>query len=75
MQTLIDKGDSFDKILLISGDGDFKILVDYLIKKERFLKILFPSKKFASSMYKNLDARYYDILLNLKGKISYKNKS
>jgi hypothetical protein len=29
----------------------FKILVDYLIEKNRFLKILFPNKNFASSLY------------------------
>ena len=48
MKNLLDNK-SFNKIVLVSGDGDYKKLVDYLIQKNRFLKILFPIKKFASS--------------------------
>ena len=44
--------ESFDKIVLVSGDGDYKMLVDFLIKEGRFKKILFPNKNFASSLYK-----------------------
>ncbi len=72
MQHLLEKSECFEKIVLISGDGDFKILVDYLIKKWRFEKILFPSKKFASSLYKKLGSIYYDYLINVKNKIEYK---
>lgn len=39
--------DDFDKIVLVSGDGDYKILVDFLIEENKFKKILFPNKKFA----------------------------
>ena len=52
MKNLVDN--NFDKIILVSGDGDYKKLVEYLIKKNKFKKILFPNKKFASSLYKNL---------------------
>ena len=44
----------FNKIILISGDGDYKMLVDFLIKENKFKKILFPNKHFASSLYKKL---------------------
>jgi hypothetical protein len=54
MKSLIDEKDDFEKIILVSGDGDYKNVVDYLIKKERFLKILFPNRKFSSSLYKKL---------------------
>ena len=49
MKSLIDEAEKFEKIVLVSGDGDFKILVDYLVKKQRLLKVLFPNKVFASS--------------------------
>lgn len=62
------------KILLISGDGDYKKTVDYLIKKNRFLKILFPNKKFASSLYRKLETIYYDNLKHAQHKIEYKKK-
>ena len=74
MQKLIDEADQFDKILLVSWDGDFKILVDFLIKKERFLKILFPNKKYASSLYKSLPPSLYDYLSNLKSKIQLEDQ-
>ncbi|MFH0846308.1 MAG: NYN domain-containing protein [Patescibacteria group bacterium] len=65
--------EKFDKIILVSGDGDYKKLVDFLIAENRFKKILFPNKKFASSLYKKITRVYYDYLENLKGKIC-KNK-
>lgn len=52
------KGENFDKILLVSGDGDYKGLVDFLIEEKKFLKILFPNKKRASSLYKKIDIRF-----------------
>ncbi len=65
------KKEPFDKIVLVSGDGDYKMLVDFLIEEKRFEKILFPNKQFASSLYKKLSNKYYDCLGNndLKAKI------
>lgn len=50
------------KVILISNDGDYRQLVDYLIENDKFLKILHPSKQYASSLYKKLGAEYYDYL-------------
>ena len=52
----------FDKVVLISGDGDYKRLVDYLIKIDRFEKILLPNQTYASSLYKKLSSQYYDYI-------------
>jgi uncharacterized LabA/DUF88 family protein len=51
--------EGFDKIILVSGDGDYKSLVDFMIKEERFEKIMFPSMKFSSSLYKELSNEYF----------------
>lgn len=59
----------FYKVVLVSGDGDYKKLVEYLIAKNKFSKILFPNKKFASSLYKKLGSEFYDYLENLKAYI------
>jgi uncharacterized LabA/DUF88 family protein len=72
MKALID--DDFDRMLLVSGDGDYKKLVDYLIDKDRFKKILFPNKKYASSLYKKLGFCYYDYLAAVKHKFEYQKK-
>ena len=67
-------GDDFEKVFLVSGDGDYKKLVDFLIKKEKFGKLLFPNKKFASSLYKRLGSEYFDYLENIRNHIAYKKE-
>lgn len=54
--------EKFEKIVLVSGDGDYKILVDFLIEHKKFEKILFPNKKYASSLYKSISRTYYSYL-------------
>lgn len=53
------RGEKFDKLLLVSGDGDYKMLVDFLIEENRLEKVLFPKRKYASSLYKSIGATYY----------------
>ena len=52
---------------------NYKKLVDFLIKKNKLEKILFPNKMFASSLYKKLGGEFYDYLENdgVKAKISF----
>jgi len=71
MKNLVDS--RFDKVVLVSGDGDYKKIVDYLVKKKKFKKILFPNQKFASSLYKVLGSEYFDYLVtpDIKAKIQY----
>ena len=68
--------EKFSKMILVSGDGDYKQLVDFLIEESKFKKILFPNKKFASSLYKELGSEFYDWLesKNIKYKIIKKRK-
>ncbi len=54
----------FDKVVLVSGDGDYKQLVDFLILENRFGKIIFPDGKRASSLYKELGAPSFAALDN-----------
>lgn len=72
MKKLYNK-EEFDKIVLVSGDGDYKRLVDFLIKINRFKKILFPNKKDASSLYNKLGGEYFDNLdkKDIRKKIAY----
>ncbi len=74
MRCLMDE-EGLDKIVLVSGDGDYKKVVDYIIKKNRFLKILFPNKQY-SSLYKQLTVRYFDKLneKHIREKIEQKKR-
>ncbi|USN58015.1 MAG: hypothetical protein H6767_06795 [Candidatus Peribacteria bacterium] len=74
MEKLIEEGETFDKVVLISGDGDFKILLEYLIKKNRLEKILFPNKKFTSSLYKDVSLILKDYLIHNRSKLEYKKR-
>lgn len=56
------KKEPFDSIVLVSGDGDYKQLVDFLIEEGRFEKILFPDGSRASSLYKRITRKYFDNL-------------
>lgn len=75
MKKLVEN-EPFDKVFIVSGDGDYKKLVDFLIKKERFGKMLFPNRAFASSLYKSLGGEFFDYLENkgVKAKIEYRHK-
>ena len=73
MEKLIEEPEKFEKIVLVSWDGDFKILVDYLLKKGKLKKVLFPNKKYASSLYKDLTNCYFDYISNIKSKIEKDN--
>lgn len=57
MKSLIENN-NFNKMILVSGDGDYKKTVDYLITKDKFKRILFPNGRKASSLYNTLDNKF-----------------
>lgn len=71
MRTYIDNQE-IKKMVLVSGDGDYKKVVNYLMGKGRFEKILFPNKKYASSLYKEYGSEIFDYLENVRTHIEYK---
>ena len=64
--------EDFEKIVLVSGDGDYKMLVDFLIEEGKFAMLLFPNKKFASSLYKKIKSDHKTFLedVDVRKKIS-----
>jgi uncharacterized LabA/DUF88 family protein len=54
--------ESFEKIVLVSGDGDYKMLIDFLIEEDKLEKVLFPKQRYASSLYKSITRKYFDDL-------------
>ena len=58
MRDLKDR-DDLDKVVLVSGDGDYKRMVDYLVKNGRLEKLLLPSHHNASSLYKQISSQNY----------------
>ncbi len=73
MRKLVEQ-DDFEKVILVSGDGDYYRMVDYLVGKNKFGKLLAPNQKCMSSLYKNLDRSLYTDLSakDVKKKIEFK---
>lgn len=72
MKNIAEK-EEFNKIVLVSGDGDYIKLVKYLIEKDLLKKILFPTSKH-SSLYKRIGNKFYYYLSEVKSKIEYVRK-
>jgi len=70
------KRENFNEIILISGDGDYKLLVDFLIEENRFKKILFPERRKRSSLYKSLSNNFFAYLddADIRNKIEKKKR-
>ncbi len=73
MAKIADRED-FDKVVLVSGDGDYYKMVNYLVKNNRFCKLLSPNRHSTSTLYRTFTPKYVDFLDNpgLKKKIEYK---
>jgi len=54
--------EKFDQVVLVSGDGDYKMLVDFLIGQSKFEKILFPNRRYRSSLYKSVGIEHFAYL-------------
>lgn len=60
---------NYDKAIIVSGDGDFYCLVEYLEQKDRLLHLLTPSAHY-SSLYNRYDS-YVERLDNYKRELRY----
>ena len=45
---------NYDQALIVTGDGDFYCLVDYLLKNKKLLKLMIPNRKSYSSLFRKL---------------------
>jgi uncharacterized LabA/DUF88 family protein len=53
LHTMIEYN-NYEKALIVTGDGDFYCLVEYLINKEKLLKLMIPNKDKFSSLFRKL---------------------
>jgi hypothetical protein len=65
---------TYEKAILVTGDGDFFCLVDYLIKQKKFKKLLVPNQKRYSALLKSIPSEFLTFVSDLKEKVSYKKK-
>lgn len=63
---------SYDKAIVVSGDGDFYCLVEYLDEQGKLLKLLAPTRKY-SSLYNKYE-QYVERLDNHKHILQYRDR-
>jgi len=63
---------NYDKVIIVSGDGDFYCLIEYLEKKNKLYKIVIPNNKKFSALLRKY-RNYFVYLHQLKNKIGRKN--
>lgn len=64
---------NFDKAVIVSGDGDFHCLIEYLEENEKLLKIGIPNKKSYSSLLRKFSP-YFFYVSDLKKNFKYIKK-
>lgn len=65
---------NFNKAVIVTGDGDFHCLIEYLVKEGKLLKILIPDQRQYSALLKRFDSEYLAFISDLKNKMSYTHK-
>lgn len=68
--------ENIDKIILVSGDGDYYRMVKFLRDEGKLGRILFPARKNASGLYQLIEQRYRIYLddKDIRKKIEYKKR-
>ena len=62
---------NYDKAIIISGDGDFFALVEYLIEQKKLLKLMTPNRRF-SSLLQGFDT-YIDGIDQHRNQLAYRD--
>jgi uncharacterized LabA/DUF88 family protein len=65
----------FDKVVIVTSDGDFYSLVDYLYLQNKLKAVLSPNKNKCSSLLRKSGKEKMIYLDNLRVKLEYKRKS
>ena len=74
LQAMIDLG-SYEKAVIVSSDGDFYCLVNYLREKNKLACVLAPSKAGCSHLLDIASNGRVAYLDDLRGKLEYKKKN
>ena len=74
LHTMIEYN-NYDQALIVTGDGDFYCLIEYLSKQNKLLRLLVPNVYKYSKLLKPFAPNRLDFMNNLRQKLEYKQKS
>ncbi len=63
---------NYDKAVLVSGDGDFYCLLEYLKKQDKLSSVLVPDSRRYSALFKRLGDEQIDYIETFRDKVEYK---
>lgn len=63
--------ENYDKAIIVTGDGDFYCLVEYLKMKNKLCKLIIPNKHKYSSLFRKFASDLF-FMNNLRGKLEYR---
>lgn len=66
--------ENFSQAIIVSGDGDFHCLIEYLEAKKKLLKIGIPNRNRYSSLLKKFRSPYFFYVSDLKSKLEFKKR-
>ena len=64
---------NYDKAIIVSGDGDFHCLIEYLEKKEKLLHVLIPNGKKFSALLRKV-RKFFQYIGGLEKKLGKKKR-
>ena len=72
LHTMIEYN-NYEKALIVTGDGDFYCLVDYLLSNDKLLKLMIPNKERYSSLFRRVMPQII-FMNNMKPMLEYGKK-
>lgn len=73
LHTMIEYPD-YDAAIIVSNDGDFTCLLDYLVEKKKLAKLLIPDARHYSALFRPF-VPFMHYMNDLKNKLEYKKSS
>lgn len=67
----VDLVSVYDKAIIVTGDGDFHCLVEYLLKKRKLGRLLVPNQKRYTKLFLKFKS-HIEFMNNLEGKLKIK---
>jgi len=62
---------NYNEAIIVTGDGDFHCLVEYLLRKKKLGRLIVPNQKKYSKLFLKF-RKYIDFMNNLRPKLSLK---
>ena len=65
---------NYDKAIIVTGDGDFHCLIEYLEQKNKLFKVIIPNKQKYSALLRKFRKYFAYINRSLKEKLTIKKR-